>query len=230
MTGILTPSFHIYYSKQLNQLPRSIKIDIWRRLTSRKYPLSLEQASSIHPEVEDMLNQAVGKYIKKKEHQRMKPITSNCETSLMQENEELCISKQVLEKKIEELFDLQEQYKSREVAMTRSLKESDRKVTQLSDSVAFFKSIIPDTKKAIASAGKSIDLLENKCQHLEDIISAKNRKIIALVDQILFKMKHSDVTIEPEIYSSTHENKLWAKRRSESEHDLETRKKYTFRP
>jgi len=107
MTNMLNSSFHVYYSKQLNQLPRSIKIDIWRRLTSRKYPLSLEQESSNHPEVEDMLNQAVGKYIKKKEHQRMKPITSNCETSLMQENEELCISKQVLEKKIEELLDLQ---------------------------------------------------------------------------------------------------------------------------
>ena len=227
---MLNPSFYVYYSKQLNQLPRSIKIDIWRRLTSRKYPLSLEQASSIHPEVEDLLNQAVGKYIKKKEHQKMKPITSNCETSLRQENEELCISKQVLEKKIEELLDLQEQYKSREVAMTRSLEESGEKVTQLSDSVAFFKSIIPDTKKAIASAEKSIDLLENRCRNLEDIISVKDRKIIALVDQILSKTKHNDVIIEPEIYSSTHERKSWAKRRSESDHNLETRKKYTFRP
>ena len=133
-------------------------------------------------------------------------------------------------KKIKELLDLQEQYKSREVAMTRSLEESSGKVTQLSDSIAFFKSIIPDTKKAIASAEKSIDLLENKCRHLEDIISAKDRKIIAIVDQILSKTEHSDVTIEPEIYSSTHERKLWMKRRSESEHDLETRKKYTFRP
>src|SRR5205814_1834396 len=147
MTNMLNPSFHVYYSKQLNQLPRSIKIDIWRRLTSRKYPLSLEQASSIHPEVEDMLNQAVGKYIKKKEHQRMKPITSNCETSLRQENEELCISKQVLEKKIEELLDLQEQYKSHEVAMTRSLEESGGKETQLLDSVGVFKSKSPDMKK-----------------------------------------------------------------------------------
>src|SRR5688572_30875426 len=93
------------------------------------------------------------------------PITSDCETSLRRENEELCISKQVLEKKIEELLDLQEQYKSREVAMTRSLEESDGKVIQLSDSVAFFKSIIPDTKKAIASVEKSIDLLENRCQN-----------------------------------------------------------------
>ncbi|GBC52748.2 hypothetical protein GLOIN_2v1777821 [Rhizophagus irregularis DAOM 181602=DAOM 197198] len=226
MTNMLNPSFHVYYSKQLNQLPRSIKIDIWRRLTSRKYPLSLEQASSIHPEVDDMLNQAVGKYIKKKEHQKMKPITSNCETSLRQENEELCISKQVLEKKIEELLDLQEQYKSREVAMTKSLEESGEKVAQLSNSVAYFKSIIPDTKKALASAEKSIDLLENKCRHLENIITAKDRKIIALVDQIL---KHSDATIEPKTYSSNSERKLWAKRRIESEYDLEVQKKYTFR-
>src|SRR5581483_4362197 len=149
MTGILTPSFHIYYSKQLNQLPRSIKIDTWRRLTTRKHPLSIEQASSIHSEVKDLLNKAVGNYIKQKERQKMKPITSDCETSLRQENEELCISKQVLEKKIEELLDLQEQYKSREVAMTRSLEESSGKVTQLSDLVAFFKSIIPDTRKPL---------------------------------------------------------------------------------
>ena len=160
----------------------------------------------------------------------MKFITSDCEILLRQENEELCILKQVLEKKIEELLDLQEQYKSHEVAMIRSLEESGKKVSQLSDSVAFFKSIIPDTKKAIASAEKSIDLLENRCWNLEDIISAKDRKIIALVDQILFKMKYSDMIIELEIYSSTHERKLWVKRRSEFEHDLETRKKYTFRP
>src|SRR6266542_7121284 len=228
--NILILSFHIYYLKQVNQLPRSIKIDTWRRLTSRKYLLSLEQASSIHPEVENLLNKAVENYIKKKGHQKIKPIISNCETSLRQENKELCISKRVLEKKIEELLDLQEQYKFREVAMIRSLEESGGKVTQLSDSVAFFKSIIPDMKKAIASAEKSIDLLENKCRHLEDIISTKDRKIIALVDQILSKMEYSNVTIEPEIYSSTYERKLWVKRHSESEHDLETKKKYTFRP
>ncbi|RIA86582.1 hypothetical protein C1645_829041 [Glomus cerebriforme] len=141
-----------------------------------------------------------------------------------------CVYQSRYWKKIEELLDLQEQYKSHEVAMTRSLEESGRKVTQLSDSVAFFKSIIPDTRKAITSAEKSIDLLENKCRYLEDIISAKDRKIIALIDQILFKMKYSDVTIELEIYSSIYERKLWAKRHSESEHNLKTRKKYTFCP
>src|ERR1041384_3823639 len=229
MPGILTPSFHVYYSKQLNQLPHSIKIDVWRRLISRKHPLSIEQASSIHPEVEDLLNKAVGNYIKQKERQKMKPITSDCETSLRQENEELCISKQVLEKKIEELLELQEQYKSREVAMTRSLEKSGEKVTQLSDLVALFKSIILDTKKAIASAEKSIDILENKCRQLEDIISAKDRKIIALADKISSYTRYSDINIEPEIYSSTKERKLWVERRSESEYDLEVQKKYAFR-
>ncbi|RIA90095.1 hypothetical protein C1645_823829 [Glomus cerebriforme] len=213
---------------QLNQFPHSIKIDTWRCFTSRKYLLSLEQTSSIHSEVEDLLNKVVENYIKQKERQKMKPITTDCKNLLRKENEKLCISKQVLEKKIEELLDLQEQYKSREVAMTRSLKESSGKVTQLSDLVAIFKSIIPDTKKAIASAKKSIDMLENKCQNLEDIISAKDRKIIILIDQILSKTEHNNVTIELEIYSSTHERKLWVKRCSESEHDLEMRKKYTF--
>jgi hypothetical protein len=174
----------------------------------------------------------VGNYIKQKERQKMKgtePITSDCETSLRQENEELCISKQVLEKKIEKPLDLQEQYKSREVAMTRSLEESSGKVIQLSDSVAFFKSIISDMRKAIASAEKSIDMLENKCRHLEDIIFAKDRKIITLVDRISSHTGYSDKNIEPEIYSSVDERKLWVKRRSESEYDLEARKKYTFR-
>ncbi|CAG8521628.1 2468_t:CDS:1 [Paraglomus brasilianum] len=113
--------------------------------------------------------------------------------------------------------------------MAKSLEKSGDKITQLSSSVTFFKDIIHDTRKAIVSAEKSIDMLENKYRHLEDIISAKDRKIIALVDQILSNTKHSDVTIEPEIYSSTYERKLWAKRRNESEYDLETRKKYTFR-
>ncbi|RIB13529.1 hypothetical protein C2G38_2098102 [Gigaspora rosea] len=64
--------------------------------------------------------------------------------------------------------------------MTRSLEESDEKVTQLSNSVAFFKSIIPDTRKAIASAESPLNMLENKCRHLEDIIFAKDRKLSLL--------------------------------------------------
>jgi len=61
---------------------------------------------------------------------------------------------------------------------------------------------------------------------LEDVISAKDRKIIALVDQIL---SYSDVTTESETYSSNCKRDLWAKRHRESEYDLEVQKKYTFR-
>ncbi|RIA90667.1 hypothetical protein C1645_737681 [Glomus cerebriforme] len=97
--------------------------------------LQEEVASSIHPEVEDLLNKTIENYIKKKEYQKIKGpkgtelITSNCETSLRQENEELYISKQVLEKKIKELLDLQEQYKSHKITMIRSLEESGEKGT-----------------------------------------------------------------------------------------------------
>ncbi|RGB24582.1 hypothetical protein C1646_772884 [Rhizophagus diaphanus] len=168
-----------------------------------------EFASNIHLEVEDLLNKAVENYIKKKEYQKIKrpkgteSISSNYETLLRQENKELYISK--------------------------SLKENGEKVYQLSDSVVFFKSMIPDTRKAIASAEKSIDMLENKCWHLEDIISAKDRKIIALVDQISSHIRYSDITIELKIYSSTYKRNLWAKRHNESEYDLEVQRKYTFR-
>ena len=140
----------------------------------------------------------------------MKPIISDCENLLRKENEELCISKQVLKKRLKS-FSIYKNSMSREVAMTKSLEESGEKVAQLSNSVAYFKSIIPDTKKALASAEKSIDLLENKCQHLEDVISAKNRKIIALVDQILSYTKYSDVTTELKTYSSNCKRDLWAK-------------------
>src|SRR5205807_1275375 len=131
--NILTPSFHIYYSKQLNQLPRSIKIDI--------IGVSAGKRNQIDKKIFFEIINVMDKMIKS--------------TSILLRNFFL--------KKIEELLDLQEQYKSREVAMTRSLEESSGKVTQLSESVAFFKSIIPDTRKAIASAEKSIDLLKNKC-------------------------------------------------------------------
>ena len=41
--------------------------------------------------MEDLLNKAVGNYIKQKERQKMKPITSDCETSLTFENNSLYI-------------------------------------------------------------------------------------------------------------------------------------------
>jgi len=68
-----------------------------------------------------------------------------------------------MEKKIENLLNSQDQYKSYEQAMTKSLEKSSKKIIQLSSLITFFKDIIYDTKKAIASTKKSIDMLEKKC-------------------------------------------------------------------
>ena len=46
---------------------------------------------------------------------------------------------------------MQDQYKSPEQAMAKSLEESGEKITQLSSSVAFYKEVFHDTRKAIAS-------------------------------------------------------------------------------
>ncbi len=92
--------------------------------------------------------------------------------------------------------------------MTKSLKESGKKITQLNSSVIFFKDIIHDIKKAIASAENCIDILENKCWYLKDIISAKDRKIITFADKISSYTRYSNINIESEIYFSTYERKL----------------------
>ncbi len=77
---------------------------------------------------------------------------------------------------------MQEQHKSYKVAIIRSLKESSEKIIQLLNLISFFKSIILDIKKAIALAEKSIDILENKCWYLKNVISAKDKKIITFIN------------------------------------------------
>jgi hypothetical protein len=46
------PHFNDYYKGLLEQLPSSIKSDIWMHFTTRKYdPLSEEQADGINPDI-----------------------------------------------------------------------------------------------------------------------------------------------------------------------------------
>ncbi|RHZ82411.1 hypothetical protein Glove_109g185 [Diversispora epigaea] len=55
----------------LKKLPPSIKKNIWNRITSRVHnPLSEEQASSIHSDIETLLISEIDKYAKKKNRQR----------------------------------------------------------------------------------------------------------------------------------------------------------------
>jgi hypothetical protein len=66
-------NFHEYYSKLLEKLPPSIKKNIWNRLISRLHnPLTEEQASSIHPDIEILITSEIDKYEKKKNQQRIK--------------------------------------------------------------------------------------------------------------------------------------------------------------
>ncbi|RHZ72319.1 hypothetical protein Glove_243g119 [Diversispora epigaea] len=64
-------NFHEHYSELLKKLPPSIKKNIWNRLISRVHnPLSEEQASSIHSDIETLLISEIDKYTKKKNLQR----------------------------------------------------------------------------------------------------------------------------------------------------------------
>ncbi|RHZ59168.1 hypothetical protein Glove_365g124 [Diversispora epigaea] len=64
-------NFHEHYSELLKKLSPSIKKNIWNRITSRVHnPLSEEQASSIHSDIETLLISEIDKYAKKKNCQR----------------------------------------------------------------------------------------------------------------------------------------------------------------
>ena len=67
------PHFNDHYKSLLDQLPPSIKKDVWLCLTTRKNkPLSEEQAREIRPDIEELLTREVDKYFNKKNHQKIK--------------------------------------------------------------------------------------------------------------------------------------------------------------
>ena len=64
---------------------------------------------------------------------------------------------------------------------------------------------------------------------LEDVIFAKDLKIIALNDRIISFAPHTgrDGTIEPSTFLTYDDTKLWAKWREEAKDNPNMRKKYT---
>src|SRR2546430_5215687 len=67
------PHFNEHYKSLLDQLPPSMKRDVWLRLTTRKNnPLSEEQARGIRPDIEELLTREVNRYFKKKDRQKIK--------------------------------------------------------------------------------------------------------------------------------------------------------------
>ncbi len=67
------PHFNDHYKSLLDQLPPSMKKDVWLRLTNRKNkPLSEEQVRGIHPDIEELLTREVNRYYNKKNRQKIK--------------------------------------------------------------------------------------------------------------------------------------------------------------
>ncbi|CAJ0881070.1 670_t:CDS:1 [Entrophospora sp. SA101] len=134
---------------------------------------------------------------------------------------------------------LEDQYESRVSAMetqntknyNKTLEEKDKKIAKLSSDNKRYKNYIVALKESNKSSLEKINKLGNKCQQLEDIIDAKDQKIINLNDHIISFNPHGgrDGTIEPESYFSYAEKGLWANRYYNSETNLENQKKFTFR-
>jgi hypothetical protein len=67
------PHFNDHYKSLLDQLPPSMKKDVWLRLINRKNkPLSEEQVMGIHPDIEELLTREVNRYYNKKNRQKIK--------------------------------------------------------------------------------------------------------------------------------------------------------------
>src|SRR4051812_38927306 len=65
--------FNEHYKSLLDQLPPSMKKDVWLRLITRKNkPLSEEQIRGIHPDIEELLTREVNRYYNKKNRQKIK--------------------------------------------------------------------------------------------------------------------------------------------------------------
>jgi len=116
---------------------------------------------------------------------------------------------------------LERQYKSQITTLEKSIVIKDKEIGKLSSTISQLKNDKKDIKKSA----------ERRYKELEDVIFAKDLKIIALNDRV-FSFNPSagrDATIEPSSYFSYHDTKLWTGKREDAKNDLSIRKKYTFR-
>ena len=217
--------FNPHFSKFLDQLPPSIKNDIWKRLTTRLHnPLTEEQACSIHPDVEALLIREVDSYAKKKGRQRLKVLTNATPDGSMA------------------LSQLEVKYQTQLTAMEKALIDKDQVHEQVLHSkkskIADLSALLKDIKKSLNALKKehtsslsALQKLEAKNRELLEIIDAKDQKIINLNDRIIsFNPRGcGDGAVEPESYYSTIDRDLWMKWRNDAKYDLEIRKKFTFR-
>jgi hypothetical protein len=95
---------------------------------------------------------------------------------------------------------LEKQYKAQISTLEKSIVIKDKEIGKSSATIPQLKNDKKDIKKSV----------ERKCKDLEDVILAKDLKIIALNDKIISYTPHvgRDATIEPSSYFSHHDIKL----------------------
>ncbi|CAI2196283.1 17395_t:CDS:2, partial [Funneliformis geosporum] len=175
-------NFNEHYKILLDQLPLSIKKDVWLCLTNRKNkPLSKEQIRDIYPEIEKLLTREVNRYYNKKNRQKIK-IEAN--TSSDGSSTLSCLDG--FEKQLEK-HELHRQYKSQITTLEKSIVIKGKEIGKLSSTISQLKNDKKDIKKSA----------ERKCNELEDVIFVKDLKIIALNDKIISYNPHvgRDATI-----------------------------------
>jgi hypothetical protein len=239
MSKQISPPFNSHYTTQLSKLPHSIKCTIWQRLTTRKYPLTIEEASSIHPEVEAMLVHELSRYEKNKERQRLK--TAAISTGNTDSLKKLTLFEKELTVR-DNLLRQQEQEYTSKIEQARSeirdsiLKENKSYLTTEKQRLQI------DNDKYVEGLHKLKRNLENqytekmnsfgglslKIRQLEDIIIAKDNCIFGMYHRSISKQM-LDKYVEPMKYTDQFEKEKWNRLREEAMQDFRIRKKYTFR-
>ena len=105
--------------------------------------------------------------------------------------------------------------------MDKANTRKDKKIDKLSSTIFQLKNEKWDIKKTA----------ESVCKDLEDVIFAKDLKIITLNNKIISFNPHvgRDATIEPSSYFSHHDTELWTGKQKKAKNDISIWKKYTFR-
>ncbi|POG68479.1 hypothetical protein GLOIN_2v1878327 [Rhizophagus irregularis DAOM 181602=DAOM 197198] len=208
------PNFNEHYKNLLDQLPPSMKKDVWLRLTNRKNrPLSEEQVRGIHPDIEELLTREVNRYFNKKNRQKIKieANTSSDGSSTLSrldgfekqlEERELCVQqrenniKKTIDAQVaEERKRLKDEYdalKSRLESEYNNCMLEEQQKSSSADLERQYKSCISTLDKANAVKDKEIGRLsaslsryKNEIKDLKHVLSSV-KKTIKTLDDIIY--------------------------------------------
>ncbi|RGB31550.1 hypothetical protein C1646_763932 [Rhizophagus diaphanus] len=173
------PHFNDHYKSLLDQLPPSMKKDVWLRLTNRKNkPLSEEQVRGIHPDIEELLTKEQLEEREALLKQKEINIKNTIEVQVAEERKHLKDEYDALKIRLESEYnkcmvdmkqttysfknqledqhnsrsaDLEKQYKSRISVLEKANIVKDKEIGRLSTSLSRSKNEIKDLKHALSS-------------------------------------------------------------------------------